>query len=168
MQEPIYVAGHRGMVGAAVLRRLHQENLETVTPITERFGSLRSSSGSRLLSKQLRRNRRLLCSSSRRNSRQQHFSRRVLLPELADEHQRYSCRLRSGCAAVPVLGKHMHLSSRLPAADSGIVAAFQSAGSYQRGIRVGKDRWAEDVSVLPQTIRRHVPLGHADQSIRTR
>ena len=31
MQEPIYVAGHRGMVGSAVLRRLNQNNVQTVT-----------------------------------------------------------------------------------------------------------------------------------------
>jgi hypothetical protein len=181
MPEPrIYVAGHRGMVGSAIVRQLRN-------PPTRSLGRRQPWRRARDPHPQPRRTRPhqpvgrrcLLCQGtprpglpgrrqSRRHSRQQQLPGRVHLPKPDDRGQHHSRRLhpRRAEAALPRL--QLHLPPARAAAVGGRRIAHRHPGTDQRSLRHRQDRRHQTLRELQPPVRHRLPQRHADQPLRPR
>ena len=164
----IWVAGHRGMVGSALMRRLASENCELLT-VDHASLDLRRQADV----EQWMRSARPQVGGDRRgagrwNPGQQPTPGRVPLRQHRDagQHHRLRLRHRRGEAAVPRLV--LRLSAARAAADPRRFASDVGARADQPVVLDRQDRRHHAVPSLSRAVRLRLHLGHADQPLRTR
>ena len=163
----IYVAGHRGLVGSAILRRLEREGFANVLTATRDQLDLRDQAA---VNYWFRANRPeyvfLVAGHGRRHPRQLDAPGRVHLRQHDDPRDGRARRapLRREEAALP--RQLVHLPARVPAADQGGVPADRPARADERGLRDRQDRRHQALPGLPPAVRLQLHLGHADESLR--
>ena len=164
----VFVAGHRGMVGSALVRRLAQEDVELLTTDPERGRSARSGRGQQLVRRQTPAGRVPGGGQGRRHRRQQHAARRIPLRQSGDRNERdprRACQWRRE-ADVPRLV--LHLSQAGAAAAARGLDADRAAGADQRALCDRQDRRHQDGRGLSQPVWLRLHQRDADQSLRPR
>ena len=155
----VYVAGHRGMVGAALVRRLASEPVELLTANRSELDLTRQAE----VEAWLRRERPevVVVAAAEVGGILANASRPVDFLErnlLIETHLiRAAFEVGRGEAAVP--RQLLHLPAGLPAADPRGVPADRPARAHQRGLRAGQDRRDQAVPGLPAAAR--VPTSSA-------
>ena len=132
----IFVAGHRGLVGSAILRRLRREGYDNLLTATREQLDLRDQAA---VNYWFRANRPeyvflvagtvggILANSTR--------PAEFLYDNMMIHAHGRSCRASLRRPAAAVSRQLLHLSARMPAADEGGVSAERPAGADQRGVR---------------------------------
>ena len=164
----VFVAGHRGMVGAALVRRLAQEDVELLTIRARRGRSARPGRGQQMVRRQAPAGGVSGGGQGRRHRRQQHAARRIPLRQSGDRDQRDPRRpcQRDREADVPRL--LLHLSQAGAAAVARRFHADGTAGADQRALCDRQDRGDQDGRGLSQPVRLRLHQRDADQSVRPR
>ena len=165
----IFVAGHRGLVGSAIVRRLEREGYRNLLLRAAIELDLRDQTAvERIFCTRTAR----ICvpgrGQSRRHPRQRHVSRGVPPRQSAHRGQRDRRGVACGHAQAAVSRLVLHLPEVRAAADARGASADGSAGADQRMVCDREDSRHQDVPGLPPTIRVRRDQPDAHQPLRPR
>ena len=163
----VFVAGHRGLVGSAVVQRLaagrvHQPAHRLARPAR----SPRSGGGQLLVPGQPPRVRLPRRRHGRRDHGEREPSGRVHLRQPHDPRHGRAREPPVPRRAAPLPGQLVHLSPRGRAADGRERPPHRAARAHQRAVRDRQDRRHQALSGLPHPVRLRLHLGDAHQPLR--
>ena len=163
----IYVAGHAGLVGSAVLRRLEREGFTNVLTATREQLDLRDQAAVNYWFRANRPEYVFLVAGTvggilANSTRPAEFIYDNMMIHATVVHAAHLFDVDE--AALP--GQFVHLPAGLPAADEGGTPPVPAAGADQRVLRGRQDRRHQALRGLPPAVRTRLHLGHADQSLR--
>ena len=148
----VFVAGHGGMVGGALVRRLARENVELLTVGRQRSRFARSGRGVRLVCRQASAGGVSGGGQGRRHRRQQHAARRIHLRQSGHRGQCDPRRARQWRGEADVSRLVLHLSQAGAAAAARGFHADRTAGADQRALCDRQDRRHQDGRGLSQPV----------------
>ena len=164
----VYVAGHRGMVGSALVRRLARGERRTADGDAQRGRSARSGRGQPVVRRQAPAGGVSGGGQGRRHRRQQHAARRIPLRQSGDCDECDPCGACQWRREADVPRLVLHLSEAGAAAVARGLHADGAAGADQRALCDCQDRRDQDGGGLSQPVRRRLHQRDADQSLRQR
>ena len=167
LDAPIYVAGHAGLVGSAVVKRLREGGFTNILTATRGQLDLRDQSE---VSHWFKANRPEYVypggRDGRRDHGEQHAARRVHLRQHDDPRDGRPRRqgVRRHQAALPRLV--VHLPPRGHPTDHRGPTPHRHVGTDERGVRDRQDLGHQALPGLPPAVRVRLHLRHADQPVR--
>ena len=130
--EKIFVAGHRGMVGSALIRRLESESFSNLLVRDRSKLDLRDESAVAKFFAEQRPDVVILAAAKVGGIKANiDFPVEFLAREFADTEQRHSFSLRERCAQTSLSWKLMHLPETRAATHPGNSVAKRTAGTNQ-------------------------------------
>ncbi len=165
----IFVAGHNGLVGSAIVRELGRRGYgNLLLRGSARARPAPAGRGRGVLRARAPRVRHPRRRQGRRHTCQRHLPGGLHPRQPADPGQRHRRGLaqRRDEALLPRL--ELHLPEARPAADARGRAPHRAARAHQRVVRDRQDRRHQDVPGLPPPVRFQRDLADADQPVRTR
>ena len=163
----VWVAGHRGMVGAALVRRLRSEACQIVTAGRSDVDLLRQDQTENWLS----RNKPdvVIVAAAKVGGilANDTYPADFLYQNLMIEANIVEGLAPGGRRQAALPRFELHLSQTRAAADPGGLAPDRPAGADQRMVCDRQDRRHQARPVLSQAIWLRLHFGHADQSLRT-
>ena len=164
----IYLPGHRGMVGSAVLRRL-QANGQTPLTRTRSELDLCDQAAVRQFFQANDIDTVIFCAARVGGIHANNtYPAEFCHENLAMATNTIQAAFESGVQRFLFLGSTCIYPRDCAPTDPGIRPPNRPFGENQRGVCLGQDRGLEDVRVLSSSIRRAVSLGHAHEPIRSR
>ena len=166
----IYVAGHRGLVGSAVVRALLRQGIGSLLLRTCSELDLLVQAEVDAFFARERPELVVLAAAKRRSAASARTTvclRRLHLAEPGDPEPRAACRLEAWGAAAALPRLELHLPARLPAAHARGAPADRAAGEDQRTLRHRQDRRAQDLRELQPPVRHLLRGAAADQPLWT-
>ena len=160
----VFVAGHNGMAGSAIVRRLSAEKCEILTVDRASLDLTRQSDTERWLRKMAR------CGLSRgrpcrRDLCQRHLSGRFHYRQSGDRFQRHSRVIQGRGQKAAGARFVVHLSETRTAADVGRCAADRATRADQSMVCGRQDRGDQIVRSLSHATRRRFHFGDADKFV---
>ena len=164
---PIFVTGHRGMVGSAVVRRLSRAGFANILTASRQELDLRDQTAVDRWFDEHRPAYVIHAAGTvggihANSTRPAEFLYDNLMIHATVLHAGVAHGRRRSCLPRQLV----HLSARLPAADPRGVPAHRPARADQRGLRHRQDRRAQVVRGLPPAVRLQFHLGDADEPVR--
>ena len=163
----VFVAGHRGLVGSAVVRRLEQLGFENILTATRDQLDLRDQAAVNYWFQANRPEFVFLVAGTvggimANSTRPAEFIYDNMMIHATVVHAAHLF----GVEEAAVSRQLVHLPARRAAADDGRGAADRPARADQRGLRDRQDRRHQAVPGVSQAVRLRLHLGDADQPLR--
>ena len=164
----IYVAGHRGLVGSALVRALEARgHRNLLTAHARRARPDRCPRHARVHPRRAARPRLHRRGQGRRHRRQQHLPGRLHPRQPGDpDRTLIHASFLAGVKRLMFLGSSCIYPKLAAAADAREQPAHRPARADQPSVRAGQDRRHRDVLELQPPARHEVPGGDADQPLR--
>ena len=162
----VFVAGHRGLVGSAIRRRLDAEGFEVVVRTRDEL-DLRNSADTAAFLDQTRPDAVVLAAAKVGGI----MANSTFPVQFLEDNLRIQLSVISGSHAAGVqrllfLGSSCIYPKLAPQPIREDVHPDRPAGEDEPGLRAGQDRGHRAGQCLPQPVRRVVHLGDADQPVR--
>jgi hypothetical protein len=163
----IYIAGHRGLVGSAIVRNLEAKGYTNLITRTHAELDLTDAAATDAFFAAEKPEYVFLAAAKvggivANNS----YPGRIHPRQPGDPDQRDPQRVQARRDAAAVSGLELHLPEDGAAADARRLPADRAARTDQPALRAGQDRRHRNVLELQPAVRHAVPGGDADQSVR--
>ena len=160
----VWVAGHRGMVGAALMRRLAAEQCEIITATRQELDLCRQGDVEAWVAERRPQAVFLAAATVGGILANDTYPADFLYDNLAMETNIIHAAKLAGVEKLLFLWLVLHLSAHGAAADPRGRAADRPAGAHQSVVRHRQDRRHHDVPSLSSPISLRLHLGNADES----